>query len=205
MKMNTNTMISIIKKNDLFSSIEIDQVIFDGPYPILFIVKQNNNLYLFICHSFENCNIQWIATNITPDTIINLLINNISFREAFLNNSNKKYILSYDGKTVTCSIVDAKCVPENYLPPKNEYLDAENGEYEDLIQYYSECIIRQICIRSASITRRRKKRATVDARYRKRINPRKHDINTKKRTASRSIKSSQEVAYLHSKLKAHEK
>lgn len=48
MKMNTNTMISIIKKNDLFSSIEIDQVIFDGPYPILFIVKQNNNLYLFI-------------------------------------------------------------------------------------------------------------------------------------------------------------
>ncbi len=140
--MSTEEMMEIIRQNEFFSNSIIDHVIFGGIYPVLFTVFNNNSLFLFICHNYESeNNIQWIVTKTTPLNIIYLLKNRISFRNAFIYGTNKKMILNYDGEKVSCDIKDLSSIPDEYLPTDGEYLNAEIGEYDDLLMYYNTLVI----------------------------------------------------------------
>ena len=55
---------------------------------------------MFICHFVNSEKIEWIGTRTKYDNLINLLENRITIREAFLNVTDNKILIEYDGEKV---------------------------------------------------------------------------------------------------------
>ena len=130
----------ILRQSNCLSNITIDQVLFESSYPILFTGHENEQVYLFICHSVNSERMAWIVTRTTYDIIISMLENKITIRDAFMAFTSEKIILTYDKTgmhTSTCSVNE---IDDNILPTAGQYMDAEAGEYDEEIQYYQTMI-----------------------------------------------------------------
>lgn len=126
----------ILRQSDCLSNITIDQVLFESSYPILFSGHDNNNIYLFICHSVNSERMSWIVTRTTYDIIISMLNNKMTIRDAFLGFTSEKILLTFDKEGMHTSICDVKDIDDNILPTSGQYMDAEEGEFDEEIQYY---------------------------------------------------------------------
>ena len=116
----------IFRKIPDFQKVILDVILFESKYPVLFTCKNDKDIYLFICYYVNSEKIKWIGTRTTYDNLIDLLENKITIRDAFLNVTNNKIMIVYDGKK-------AGEIPDEVLPTIGEYMDAEDGEYEEEI------------------------------------------------------------------------
>lgn len=116
-----------------FSSIVLDKILFESKYPVMFTCKNEKDVYLFICCLVTADKVEWIGTKTTYDNLIRLLENKITIREAFLNITEDKIIIDYNGKNVEYRIEKGSNIPENLLPTADEYMDAEDDEYAEEI------------------------------------------------------------------------
>lgn len=126
----------ILRQSDCLANISIDQILFESSYPILFSGYDNSNVYLFICHSVNSERMAWIVTKTTYDIIISMLNNKMTIRDAFLGFTSKKILLTFDKEGMHTSICDVKEIDDNILPTSGQYMDAEEGEFDEEIQYY---------------------------------------------------------------------
>lgn len=116
-----------------FSSIVLDKILFESKYPVMFTCKNEKDVYLYICCLVTADKVEWIGTKTTYDNLIRLLENKITIREAFLNITEDKIIIDYNGKNVEYRIEKGSNIPENLLPTADEYMDAEDDEYAEEI------------------------------------------------------------------------
>lgn len=119
-----------------FHDIVLDTILFESRYPVLFTCKNKEDVYLFICCLVTADKAEWIGTKTTYDNLIELLENKITIRDAFLNISENKIIIDYNGKNVGYRIEKSSDIPENMLPAAGEYMDAEDGEYAEEIAMF---------------------------------------------------------------------
>lgn len=126
----------IFRQVDVFSGIVLDIILFESKYPIMFTCKKDNEIYLFICCMVNADIVEWIGTRTDYDTLIGLLENKITIRDAFLNVTDKKYLVKYDGLKVSCEETKAENIPDKLLPSAGEYMDAEEGEYAEEIEVF---------------------------------------------------------------------
>lgn len=109
-----------------------------GKYPVLFTCKNDKDIYLFICYYVNSEKIKWIGTRTTYDNLIDLLENKITIRDAFLNVTNNKIMIEYNGKAVEYELKKSSEIPDEILPTVGEYMDVEEGEYEEEIVEFKE-------------------------------------------------------------------
>jgi hypothetical protein len=114
----------------------MDKIILEGRYPIMFTCKNGKDVYLFICYLANAQSIEWIGTITTYENLINLLQNEITIRDAFLNITDSKFVIKYTGNNVNCKCVKSYDIPDSILPTAGEYMDAEPDEYEDEIAVF---------------------------------------------------------------------
>lgn len=129
---------SIFRKIPDFRNIVLDTVLFESRYPVLFTCKNENGLYLFICCFVTSDKSEWIGTKTTYDNLLNLLKNKITIRDAFLNITEQKVVINYDGKNVDYSVTHKENIPEKLLPSAGEFMDAEDGEYAEEIAEFEK-------------------------------------------------------------------
>ena len=96
----------------------------------MFTCKNGEDVYLFICYLVNFEKIQWIGSKTTYENLIELLKNEITIRKAFLNVTNEKIVIEYNGEKVDYSVKKANDIPEKMLPTSGEYMDAEDGEFD---------------------------------------------------------------------------
>ncbi len=126
----------IFRKIPDFQGIVLDTILFEGKYPVLFTCKNDKDIYLFICYIANAQKIGWIGTKTTYENLIDLLENRITIRNAFLNITNSKFMIEYDGEEVQYNLKKSDEIPENILPTAGEYMDAEEDEYrEELAEF----------------------------------------------------------------------
>lgn len=142
----------MLRQSDCLTNITIDQVLFESSYPILFSGYDNNNIYLFICHSVNSERMSWIVTKTTYDIIISLLNNKITIRDAFLGFTTEKILLSFDKEGMHTTKCNSAEIDDNILPTPGQYMDAEEGEFDEEIEYYE--------------TQRAKKTSTTEIAFR---------------------------------------
>ena len=123
----------IFRKIPDFQKVILDTILFESKYPVLFTCKNDKDIYLFICCLVNSEKIKWIGTRTTYDNLIDLLENKITIRDAFLNVTNNKIMIEYDGKEVEYELKKSSEIPDEVLPTVGEYMDAEEGEYEEEI------------------------------------------------------------------------
>lgn len=119
-----------------FYEIELDIILFESKYPVMFTCKNNKDIYLFICCLVNNREVKWIGTQTTYENLIELLENKITIRDAFLNISDNKIMIGYDGRNVEYTIEKKDDIPEALLPTAGEYMEAEEGEYAEEIAVF---------------------------------------------------------------------
>ena len=126
----------IFRQVAAFSGIVLDKILFESKYPVMFTCKKDNDIYLFICCMVNADIVEWIGTRTDYDTLIGLLENKITIRDAFLNVTDKKYLVKYDGLKVSYTETKAESIPDKLLPSAGEYMDAEEGEYAEEIKIF---------------------------------------------------------------------
>lgn len=128
----------IFQKVPSLSKIKLDKVLFEAKYPVLFTCKDDNGIYLFICFFVNFEKMEWIGTKTSYDNLIDLLENKVTIRDAFLNVTSDKMLITYNGDNVTCEIKESRDIPEEILPTAGEYMDAEDGEFDEEIAAFKE-------------------------------------------------------------------
>lgn len=116
-------------------NLEIDYVIFEANYPVLFTcVDKDKQLYLCVC-----CDVRqeqrWIISRTTNENIIGLLTNKVTLRDAFRNQSDENYIVTwkYGTQKEKSKKVRFNQIDPLDLPTENEFLEAEDGEFKEYI------------------------------------------------------------------------
>lgn len=130
----------IFRKIPEFDNIKIDTILFESKYPVLFTCKNNNDIYMFICCLVNSTKIEWIGTKTSYENLIELLQNTITIRDAFLNVTDEKIIIEYNGENTSFQLIDKLNIPEYLLPTEGEYMDAEDDEYSEEIQIFTNMI-----------------------------------------------------------------
>lgn len=127
---------AIFDKSDFLKQFNIDQILFEGAYPVLFTMTDRKRELLAICPVADAKEMVWIFSETSFETIIAMLQNEITIREAFEADSVEKHIVRYDGKDILHEKVELSDVSKEYLPDEGEYIDAEEDEFDEEITYY---------------------------------------------------------------------
>ena len=120
----------ILRNVDGFSELMIEKVLFESNYPILFSCTVNEKVFLFICYTANSTSMKWIATETTYENLISLLKDRITIRDAFMNCSNTKFMISYDGSKPECYKCLSTDIPNYILPTDGEKMGVEEDEFE---------------------------------------------------------------------------
>ena len=99
----------------------------------MFTCKNEQDIYLFICCLVNADKVEWIGTKTTYENLIELLENKVTIREAFLNITEDKIVIKYNGQNMEYVVESRNSIPEHLLPAMGEYIDAEDDEYEEEI------------------------------------------------------------------------
>lgn len=99
--------------------------------PILFLCNDvQNNMY--ICSCFELYpHLSWIISSIEKLKIIDFIENKISIADVF-RKGNKKYVAVWSKEDRCVHVYQISQYDDKMLPNDDAYLDAENGEYDDI-------------------------------------------------------------------------
>lgn len=128
----------IFRSIPIFKKIVLDTVLFESKYPIMFTCKNSMDIYLFICCLVNSERIEWIGTKTTYSILIELLQNRITIRDAFLNVTDEKIIIEYNGKNVDYQWVQSGDIQREFLPTKGEFMDADDDEYAEEIAIFKK-------------------------------------------------------------------
>lgn len=127
-------------KLDRLGQLKIDVVLFESYYPILFTcLNENKDLFLCVCCQSNKKGRKWLITKTTPNIVVRVLKNELTVREAFLMFpqvqitvfDNAEEILVDEHNELDWDNGNSVC-----LPDKGEFLDAEEGEFDEEILYY---------------------------------------------------------------------
>ena len=160
----------IFRNIPFFKNIVLDVILFESQYPVLFTCKNGNDIYLFLCCTVNADKVVWIGTMTDYDTLIALLENQITSRNAFLNVTKEKIVITYNGENVEYRLVQSKDIPEDLLPTAGEYMDADEDEYAEEIAVFKnrsfnvEYVI-QPCINSFYMIHYREKSIMLTDEY----------------------------------------
>lgn len=125
---------------DGLGSLKIDVVLFESYYPILFTcINEKKESFLCVCCQSNSQGRRWMITKTTPKVVIKMLNNKIMLRKAFLEFPKIQITVLEQGGSI--SIIKNDEAEWDYdssksLPDKDEYMDSEEGEFEEEISYY---------------------------------------------------------------------
>lgn len=118
--------------------LDIDRILFESYYPILFSCKSNlNEHYICVCCKNNTDGIKWLIGKTDVNNIIMVLENNITLRELFLRHTESKISVDYKDGKYNIEYNNSDWNDDSiYLPKPDSYMDAEPGEFDDDILYY---------------------------------------------------------------------
>jgi len=121
-------------------NLRMERIIVDYDYPLLSVLTdKKQDRYLSMCFDTRGSQ-QWLIAPIPNKSLIQLLTNEIPldapYRESPANVIHA--VRNYETKTETFYELRPADIPEENLPAKGEYLDAEDDEWEDYIEQLRE-------------------------------------------------------------------
>ena len=150
-----------MRKNEALSSmlnfefkeigkLRLDRVLFESYHPILFTcLNEKNELFLCVCCQADKERKKWLITTVRPSTVVDMLLNRITIRDAFLIDNGKKYSIIYRYDHCEYALEDNNLVDWDieksiYLPTAGEYMDTEDDEFSQEISYFTDMMIQSI-------------------------------------------------------------
>ena len=124
--------------------LKLDKIFFESYYPILFTcIGEKKDIFLCVCCQADLDVKKWLITDVSPRTIIELLSNKITLRESFLKDGGSKYTIIYNMEDENFEIEENNIKDWDEessidLPTAGEYMDAEEDEFLEEIEYFKD-------------------------------------------------------------------
>lgn len=124
--------------------LQLDKVFFETYYPILFTcLNEKKELFLCVCCRANREGKKWLVTKTKPHVITSMLQNEMTVREAMTRYSDVQVSIEMKENKDDAIITwhdeqDWNVENSKSLPDAGEFLDAEDGEYEEEITYFHE-------------------------------------------------------------------
>ncbi|UTC64427.1 hypothetical protein E4O00_11635 [Treponema sp. OMZ 788] len=121
----------------------IDRILFESYYPILFSCKNKiGEHYICVCCQNNKDGKKWLLGKTDVNNIIKILKNEITIRDLLLNyTSSKISVDNINGEQKIRYNNDDWRTDSIYLPKEDSYLEPEEGEFDEEIEYYSQELI----------------------------------------------------------------
>ncbi len=128
--------------------IEIETVIFESYFPMLFICKsKKKHRFVCVCCRANEKEKAWIISEILIRNILRLLKDDIDIRGAFTIDGMNKYYLTKSNRSgcvlQPLGVHEWDDEKSQDLPAGGEFLDAEDGEFKDEILFYNKELIKE--------------------------------------------------------------
>lgn len=126
-------------KLDKYGQLYIDRILFESYFPIIFTcVNDNGDIFISICCQSNEKGCKWLLGKTDETSIIKMLQDEITIRELLLEHSSGKISIDYIENEYTVDYDNSDWVADSpYLPKKDSYMCAEDGEFDDEINYFS--------------------------------------------------------------------
>lgn len=123
-----------------YGNLLLDEIIFADYEPIIFTVKDSQN-DLYICARIYPNPKELLIKKCSPQLVIDLLTNRITFRQAFIGSLFVTKKLIPQGSSSSCYAVGIETYeyPDEFLPD-DETIMADEHEFDDIINEYKEII-----------------------------------------------------------------
>lgn len=112
-----------------------DLILVENIYPVLFTcIDDFWNTYLSVCYYADGVKTCWLLTKTDPEKLIALLSNNVTIRELFESDELWSVCSTEDKENIYVEkIADYRSFDPAAFPAEGEYIDADNGEFEEEI------------------------------------------------------------------------
>lgn len=116
----------------------IDKIILQSYFPIIFTCKDDKtNIYMCVCCQNNEKAIKWLVGKTDAKSIIKTLKNEITILEVLLHNSTKYISITYTNGKYNIEYDNSDWKKNSkYLPKKNSYIYADEGEFDEEIKYF---------------------------------------------------------------------
>lgn len=126
-------------KTDRYGQLYIDRILFESYFPVIFTcINDNDDIFICVCCQNNEKGCKWLVGKTECINIIRLLQDKITVRQLLLEHSSWRITVDYtqEGYAIYYNNSDWD---ENslYLPKKDSYMYAENGEFDDDIAYFT--------------------------------------------------------------------
>lgn len=126
-------------KLDKYGQLYIDKVLFESYFPIIFTcINDKKDIFIGVCCQNNEKGYKWLLGKTNGISVVRMLRDEITIRQLLLECSSGKISVDYveSGYIVAYNNSDWN---ENsaYLPKEDSYMFAEDGEFEDEINYFS--------------------------------------------------------------------
>lgn len=118
-----------------YGDLVMEQIIVEYNYPLLSVLKDNaNKRYLCMCFDTRGSQ-QWIIVPISDSNLIKLLTDRITLEFPFRKSESTAILAvrNYETKRESFQKILPKDIPDEDLPMPGEFLEAEEGEWNEYI------------------------------------------------------------------------
>lgn len=126
-------------KLDKYGQLYVDKVLFESYFPIIFTcINDHRDIFISVCCQNNEKGCKWLLGKTNGTSIVRVLRDEITIRQLLLECSSEKISVDYveNGYIIAYNNSDWD---ENspYLPKEDSYMYAEDGEFEDEMNYFS--------------------------------------------------------------------
>ena len=137
-----------------FGKLKIEKIILEANYPVLYISK-NEFGERFICACYYNVGMtkKILISQVTPEIIIKMLKDEIPLGTAFVLFEGKRirYEIENGKRSIYNEKKDWDIENSEVLPAKGEYIESEEDEFIEEIEFYESKIKEKCIINNLSI------------------------------------------------------
>lgn len=141
---NNNYMEFLVETKN--GKLNIDRVLFESNIPIIFTcVNEVDELFITVCCRCNREGYKWLAGKIMAEDVIAYLEDKISLRTLLTDISKEHMSIDYiqGGYVVEYSNSDWDD-GSIYLPNPDSFIEADEGEFDEDIEYYRDSIKRRV-------------------------------------------------------------
>ncbi len=126
-------------KLDKYGQIYIDKVLFESYFPVVFTcLNDKKDVFIGVCCQNNEKGCKWLLGKTNGISLIRMLRDEITIRQLLLEYSSGKISVDYVENRYTISYNNSDWDESSpYLPKEDSYMYAEDGEFDDEINYFS--------------------------------------------------------------------
>ena len=127
-------------KLDKYGQLYIDKILFESYFPIIFTcINDKKDIFISVCCQNNEKGCKWLLGKTDGISIVGMLQDEMTIRQLLLEHADGKIPVDYAEKAGYVVAYDNSDWDEDssYLPKKDSYMYAEEGEFEDEIKYFS--------------------------------------------------------------------